>query len=144
MKSFLELIQSIIGEVNSDYKFIFETERLMNVRADDKEFPLVFWEEYTDGSVSFDGYGRGKERVRCELSFMRLAPRDNYQCDAIERERIRQQIKEEIVYEFIKRLSSESVDYLQQTDFEVVAEPPRFDAVVISVLVRFNLERFIC
>lgn len=143
MQSILERIKDIVETINPDYKFIFETDRLMNVRADDKEFPIAFWEEYTEGAISYDAYGRGRERVRCELSFMRLAPRDTFQPDAIEREAIRQTIKEEIVYDFCNAIATGD-EFIQQTDFEVMAEPPRFDATVVSVLVRFNLERYIC
>ena len=147
MLSLVEVIGGIIKKINSNYKFIFETDRLMNVRADDAASPIAFWEEYTNGQVVFDNYGGMYERVQVELSFMRLAPRDNFQCNALDREQIRQQIKDEVVYDFLRAIYNKSNDGFfaePLEEVEVLAEPPRFDSAWVSVLCRFTIERAIC
>lgn len=143
MKSLLKEIEGIIHSVNPEYNFVFETNRMMNVRADDKVFPVAFWEEYTQGQVVQRSYGVLVERTQVEVHFMRNAPRDNYQCDAVEREALREQIKEEIVYDFIKAVNLYE-GFAEVTDWEMLAEPPLFDDVAVSILVRFWVERSIC
>ena len=129
-----------LAEANCpDYHFEYESERMMNERADDTPFPCVFFEEYTDGKVTQARYG-WKEQTLVELSFMKLS---EFQCDALERERIRQDIKDNAVFPFLSALqSSEIIDPI--IDISILPEPPRFDSNCVSVLVRFYAIRRIC
>lgn len=134
----LENIKKLVEESCPGFSFIYETERMMNERADDQNFPCVFFEEYTDGKIT-SGYG-WRETTLVELSFMRLA---EFQCDAIERERIREQIKSEAVLPFLKSLERAMIgDEIKE--FTLMPEPPRFDANCVSLLLRFNITIKIC
>ena len=42
----LEKIRRLCTAVNPDYRFVFESENMMNVKADDDRFPVAFFEEY--------------------------------------------------------------------------------------------------
>lgn len=127
----LERIRELCRAANPDYRFEFESGKMMNVRADDDRFPCVFFEEYVNGRYA-QKYG-WKKSVQVELSFMRLAP---FQCDAEERERLRERIEQEAVVPFIESLNKSGL-FGPVNEFACLAEPPRFDANAVSVLVRF-------
>lgn len=127
----LEHIRELCRTANPSYHFEFESEKMMNVKADDDRFPCVFFEEYINGRY-FQQYG-WKKSVQVELSFMRLAP---FQCNAEEREHLRERIEREAVIPFIEALNGSGV-FLAVDEFTCMAEPPRFDANAVSVLARF-------
>lgn len=127
----LERIRELCTAANSAYRFEFENEKMMNVKADDERFPCVFFEEYVNGRYT-QKYG-WKKSVQVELSFMKLAP---FQCDAEVREHLREEIEREAVLPFIEALNTSSV-FGRIDEFTCLAEPPRFDANAVSVLVRF-------
>lgn len=145
MQSLILQIKQLIEEINPEYTFVFETERMMNVRADDIKFPVAFWNEYPTATneITKTRYGQMVLRERVELSFMRNAPRDNYHCNAVEREELRQQIMDEIVEPFIKAIGSVE-GFREINDWTIAKEPPMFDDVEVSVLVSFYVERSIC
>lgn len=139
----LEKIKDVCSKAVPSYSFEFETAKMMNVNADNTKFPLVFFEEYTarDGRYTIQ-FGM-KKTVAVELSFMRLAPRDNMNADAIDRERIREQIETEAVLPFIEKLN-ESRYFETVNEFSITPEPCLFDANAVSLLLRFSVTFKIC
>lgn len=133
----LEMIQSIAAAACPEYQFVFETSRMMNVEADDSPFPCVFMDEYYESGYAFR-YG-WKRTARLELSFMKLA---EMQCDAVEREALRDQIRAEAVKPFLHKL--EESGYFESIEVNGTAisspnEPPRFDANAVSVFLRMTV-----
>lgn len=134
----LEKIKTLVESSCPDYHFIYETDRMMNERADDSPFPCVFFEEYTDGRIT-NRFG-WKEQITVELSFMRLA---EFQCDAVVRERIREDMKRNAVIPFLRALErAKIID--QVSEYILMPEPPRFDANAVSLLLRFNASYKLC
>lgn len=140
----LEIIKEVCSKAVPGYSFEFETERMMNVLADDIKFPLIFWEEYTmnDGHYS-EGTGGMRKTVPVELSFMKLGPLDNPNPDAIERERIREEIEEEAIRPFIECLNS-CGKVTPVKDFTITPQPPLFDTNAVSLLLRFSVTYKLC
>lgn len=134
----LETIQRLVEQACPGYSFQFETDMMMNVLSDDQRFPCVFFEEYTDGSITLN-YGY-KEHHIVELSFMSLA---EFQNDAVIRESIRENMKENAVIPFINALQS-SGKFEEIKSFTLMAEPPRFDANAVSLLLRFEVVYPVC
>ena len=131
------MIQSIAATACPGYNFTFETEKMYNVLADDVKFPAILMEEYYDSGYQY-GYG-WKRTARLELSFMKLA---EFQCDAVQREALRDSIREEAVKPFLTALENsgyfESIER-NGTSISSPNEPPRFDANAVSVFLRINL-----
>ena len=71
----LSKIKEICNSAVPEYGFEFEHSKMMNVKADNASFPLIFFEEYTDGKIT-QQMGL-KKAVMVELSFMRLCPMHN-------------------------------------------------------------------
>lgn len=134
----LERVRGLCRTANDEYSFEFANDKMMNVKADDKVFPCVFFEEYTNAKYT-QRYG-WKKSVQVELSFMRLAP---FQCDATVREQIREQIEHEAVIPFIEAFNK-SGRFEQIGEFACVPEPPRFDSNAVSVMLRFWATFDIC
>lgn len=134
----IQTIKELIEQSCNGYSFQFDTDRMMNVLSDDQKFPCVFFEEYTDGSINL-GYGYHEKHI-VELSFMDLA---DFQCDAIEREVIRERLKQDAVIPFIKALQG-SGKFEEINSFVLMAEPPRFDANAVSLLLRFEVKFPLC
>lgn len=133
----LDKIKNIVAAACPDYSFEFDTSRMMNVEADDKRFPCVFLDEYYDSSYVFR-YG-WKRSCRLDISFMRLA---EFQCDGVEREALRDRIREEAVKPFLRELEKSGYFESIESNGTVVSspnEPPRFDACCVSVFLRVNL-----
>lgn len=126
----LKTIKNICEAVAPEYSFEFETQRMMNERADDKPFPCIFFEEYYDGRYA-KRYAWEKTAT-IELHFMKLCEMQN---DAVERERLREDIEAEAVLPVIKAISENSL-FKEVADFTCVPEPPLFDANAVSLLVR--------
>lgn len=134
----IDKIRSLVEASCPGFHFVYETERMMNERADDSPFPCVFFEEYTDGKI-INRYGR-REQVLVELSFMRLA---EFQCDAVVRERIREDMKTNAVIPFLDAL--ERSGYIDPvSEYTLMPEPPRFDANCVSLLLRFYATSRLC
>lgn len=134
----LEKIRTLCEQVNPAYHFEFENDWMMNVKADDAHFPLVYFEEYTDGRFNV-GYGL-KKSVMVELHLFRLVP---MHCSAVEREQAREQIEEEFVLPFIEAINA-SGDFEQIEEFTCLPEPTMFDANATGVLLRFWVTYRVC
>lgn len=131
--SLLNTIRQAVDAACHDYSFEYESERMMNVRADDRRFPCVFFEEYYD--ATFNRKYSLRKTTTVELHFMKLA---EFQDDAVERERLRAEIEQEAVVPFIETLDGVGV-FGNIDTFTCVPEPPLFDANAVSLLVRLSL-----
>ena len=98
----------------------------------------MFFEEYTDGRI-INRYG-WKEQVTVELSFMKLA---EFQCDAVVRESIREDMKKNAVIPFLRALEQAKI-IDRVSEYILMPEPPRFDANAVSLLLRFNATYKLC
>ncbi len=127
----IERIRALIAQVNPDYKFEYENDFMMNVKADDDRFPIAYLEEYTEGRYTI-GYGT-KKSVMVELHFYRLVP---MHCSAMVRERERNRIEEEIVRPFIEKFN-DSGDFEDVSEFTIFPEPTMFDANATGLMLRF-------
>ena len=134
----LSKIKEICNSAVPEYGFEFEHSKMMNVKADNASFPLIFFEEYTDGKIT-QQMGL-KKAVMVELSFMRLCPMHN---DAADREMLREQIESEAILPFIKKLQ-ESQYFEPVKEFSCMPEPHRFDANAVSVMLRFWVRYRMC
>lgn len=139
----IEKLIEVCGKAAPSYTFQYETAKMMNENADNIQFPLIFFEEYTSKDGSYSLRLGMKKTMPVELSFMKLAPRDNLHADAIVRERIRNEIEQEAVIPFIEKLN-ESQYFGQVTEFDITPEPCLFDANAVSLLLRFNVSFKIC
>ena len=139
----IDRIKDLCQTAIPTYAFEYETSKMMNVRADDRPYPMIFLEEFPsqDGRYILH-YGR-KKAVVVELSFMRLCDRENFQSDAIDRERIREQIEEEAVLPFIEAFNASGL-FEPVEEFRVTPEPPRFDAAAVSILLIFEAKYKLC
>ncbi|MCD8294137.1 MAG: hypothetical protein LUE27_02660, partial [Clostridia bacterium] len=124
----LEKIRTLVEEACPGYSFQFETEKMMNVNADDVLFPCVFFEEYSSDGKYISRYGWRKQAL-VELSFMRLTVMQN---TAEEREAIREMIEEEAVIPFMDAFNA-CGEFVPVAEFTCYAQPPRFDANEVSV-----------
>lgn len=129
----LQTIKTICAKACPEYSFEFETQKMMNERADDRAFPCIFMEEYYD--VRFSNPWTLTKVATVELHFMKLA---EMQCNAVEREELREQIEAEAVLPFIDAVNDCGV-FARVEEFTCVPEPPLFDANAVSVLVRVEL-----
>ena len=68
---------------------------------------------------------------------------DNPNPDAIERERIREQIEEEAIRPFIECLNS-CGKVTPVKDFTITPQPPLFDTNAVSLLLRFSVTYKLC
>lgn len=134
----IERIQELVTQTNPNYKFEFENDFMMNVKADNEHFPLAYFEEYTDGRYNV-GYGTTKS-VLIELHLFRLVP---MQCSAVLREKARAQIEQEFVLPFIEAINA-SGQFHDIEEFTCVPEPTMFDANATGVLLRFWVTYRIC
>lgn len=131
----LEMIQTLAESACPDYTFVFETDRMMNVEADDAVFPCIFMDEYYESGYQLR-YG-WKRTARLEISFMKLA---EMHCDAIEREALRDEIRDEAVKPFLTALEASGYfEPLANVAISSPNEPPRFDANAVSVFLRFTV-----
>ena len=134
----IEKIQSLVTASCPGYGFEYETRKMMNEKADNLRYPLVFFQEYTN--ARYTGKYNRKKTVQVQLSFQRLAP---FQCDAIERERIRERIEAEAVLPFVEALDkSPYFDSVQ--DIDCPPEPPLYDANAVGILLSFWVTFNVC
>lgn len=127
----LQSLQSVCDTIK-EYGFIFEEARMMNVKADNKPFPCIFFEEYRDGKYNVK-YGIAKT-TRVQLYFMKLVPMHS---DAISRETLREQIEREAVKPFIKAYN-ESGLFNEVLEWRFFTPPPRFDVNEVSIMLQFD------
>lgn len=134
----LPTIKELCQTACPGWAFEFETKKMMNVKADDAHFPLIFFEEYTNARYS--GPYQRRKKVLVQLSFQKLA---DFQCDAIQREAIREEIESEAILPFLDAL--DACDKFEEvTDIECPPEPPLYDANAVAVLLSFWVTFSVC
>lgn len=134
----LEKIRRLCAAANPDYTFAFENANMMNVKADDDRFPIVFFEEYTEGRYS-SRYNWQKQ-TRVELSVYKLAP---MQCDAIVREQLREEMENEFVIPLLERLRT-STDFMEVTEVDANYIPQVFDSNATGIMLIFWVTERVC
>lgn len=128
----LEGIKQLCSNINN-YAFYFDDRQLMNVNADDAPFPLIFFEEYREGTYLTKHFFEKSTRV--ELYFCKLCQLHN---DGVERERLREEIEAEAVRPFIKLFNAHPEMFTPVTEWRFYTPPPRFDANEASIMLQFN------
>lgn len=134
----LEKIRRLCTAVNPDYRFEFESENMMNVKADDDRFPVAFFEEYSESRYT-SRYGWRKQTL-VELSLLKLAP---MHCNATLREQLREEIESEFIIPLIGRLRT-TTDFEEVTQVEAFPIPLAFDANATGIMLRFWVVERVC
>ena len=130
----LQRIQALVAASCPGYGFEYETQKMMNVRADDKAFPCVFFDEYyTETDDMASRYG-DKTVATVNIHFLKLA---DFQCDAVVREALRQEIKTEALLPFVEAAKA-SRDFTAVRVIDRSPEPPLFDANAVGILLRIQ------
>lgn len=130
----LQRIQAIVAASCPGYGFEYETQKMMNERADDKAFPCVFFDEYyteTDDNTSRFG---DNTVATVNIHFLKLA---DFQCDAVLREAIRQEIKTEALLPFVDAAKASGF-FKAVRVIDRSPEPPLFDANAVGILLRIQ------
>lgn len=138
----LERITDLLKQANPDYTVVYEESSMMNIKADKLEetASFVHIEEFRKGLFINPRYVDLKRQVSMQLYFSKFT---QFQNDAIERERLRVQIENEIVLPFI-RLYKNSRVFDDVSSWGCDYPLPRFDANEVSVLLTFNCSLNIC
>ena len=129
----IEAIKLLCTEAAPDWNFQFEDRQLMNVKADNAKFPLIFFEEYREGRYNVK-YQNSKTTV-VELYFCKICQMHN---DGMEREKLREEIEQEAVIPFIQAFKNHPEIFDDIEEFRFFTPPPRFDANDVSIMLRFN------
>lgn len=134
----LEKIRRLCNATNPDYHFEFDSEKMMNVKADDARFPVAFFEEYREIRYA-SSYG-WRKRTLIELSLLKLAP---MHCDATFREQLREEIEWEFIVPFLERLRT-TTDFEEVKEVEAFSIPQAFDANDTGIMLRFWVVERVC
>ena len=134
----LEAIKHLCEQIPG-YGFYFDDRQLMNVNADSAPFPLIFFEEYREGSYRDKHYLEKTTRV--ELYFCKLCQPDD---GGLVREQLREEIEVEAVRPFIKLFNSHPEIFTPLADWKFFTPPPRFDANEVSIMLQFNATQTQC
>ena len=127
----LERIQQLCSQIGG-YSFHFDNRAAMNVTADSSVFPLIFFEEYREGSYQTKSFFEKTTLV--ELYFCKLCQMHN---EGIERERIREEIEAEAVRLFIRLFNASPNLFTPVNEWRFYTPPPRFDANEVSIMLQF-------
>lgn len=131
----LQSIKSICEQIPG-YTFQFDEKKMFNVTADNKLFPCIFFEEYTEGNYRTKYFF--EKTTRIQLYFCKLSRMDN---EAEERERIREEIDEEAVKPFIQLYNKNTALFKPITDWKFFTPPPRFDVNEVAVMLQFDAQQ---
>lgn len=127
----LDRIQQLCSQIGG-YSFHFDSRAAMNVTADSSVFPLIFFEEYREGSYQTKSFFEKTTLV--ELYFCKLCQMHN---EGIERERIREEIEAEAVRPFIRLFNASPNLFSPVSEWRFYTPPPRFDANEVSIMLQF-------
>jgi len=118
------------------YGATYDEARMMNVNVDEKALGSFFAyvEEFQRGTYEFAGFARMK-RTQIEVYFLTFC---EYENTADDRDALRTQIENEIVYPFIKQL--EKGTYFEKpTTFNWESTSGRFDANEVGIMLSFEI-----
>ena len=127
-----EKIGSLVATALPGYGYECDTERMMNVTADDGAFPLVFMDEYVTGKAT-SRYGWERTDT-VELHFMDLF---TFQGDAVARDAVRARLSAAVM-DFIAAVNADGL-FKPVDTFRISNAPMMFDANAVDVLVRVDL-----
>lgn len=135
----LTRIAALCEQANSNYHFEFENDFMMNVKADNVQFPVVHFEEYTESRYNTSGYGLALSTL-VELHIYKLAP---MQASAVVREQLREEMQDEFILPFIDALTASGL-LADGEDITAYPEPTIFDANATGVMLRFWVKTQLC
>ena len=140
----LEFLKQLINKANVNYKVFYNEAAMMNIDTSKlkRNEGFVYIEEYREGDI--EGEYWLKDIANLQMYFCRFAP---FEETAEGREQLRTQIKQEVVYPFIKLLrSGDALKYFREPikNFRYYQPPPRFDDNEVSIMLQFKATEFIC
>lgn len=130
-------LRRIARKACPDCRFAYDVQSLVNVRADDRRFPLIWVDEYYSGRI-IRGFTWRRE-VTMEIHFLGLA---DMQDDGRENDRVRERLLPK-VQAFIEELNRDTA-FTQVSEYQCDPEPPMFDATAIGWLVRVTFAYNLC
>lgn len=143
-------IQALLTAINDEYTFTYEESAMMNIKIDEykkyadvidpdtnevigqKIASFVYLEEFTSGRLIKEGYHNVRVQ-KCQLYFCKFA---DFQCDASQRESLRDLMFEEIIYQFWEAI--QHLPMINANTMSYITPLPRFDANEVSVMVEFE------
>lgn len=137
----LQIIEQIIGSLNTGYKFEYEESSMMNVKADDykRGDSFVYVEEFRQGRITEGRYGGKSKEMKLQIYFCKFCELHN---DARQREKLREQILADIVYPFID--GYKKAGYEDVSEWGIYYPLPRFDGNEVSVMLEFMAAMPVC
>ena len=139
MRNLIDEIKSVCEKAIPDWGFYFDDRQLMNVKADNSVFPLVFFEEYRQGNYYVKHLIEKTTTV--ELYFCKLCQMHN---EGTDRESLRKQIEAEAVIPFIREYKERLRIFTDIDHFKFFTPPPRFDSNEVSIMLQFNAKLVEC
>lgn len=137
----LQRLCKILSKANPCYIVEYEESSMMNVKADNykRGDSFIYIEEFTQGRYAQEQYRRRKI-TQVQVYFCKFC---NLHADAMEREKIRNRIEEEIVLPFIDEFNKSKL-FPQVDNFQFYNMLPRFDANEVSIMLQFEVRADIC
>ena len=130
----IEKLKEVINAANADYEVVYDEATMFNVQADafETNYKFAYIEEFREGEIS--GKYNLNESTKMQIAFGQIT---KIQLTALEREEIRDTIKQEIVMPFIEAFNSSNV-FEKVNSFKTYTPLARFDANEVSVILEFN------
>lgn len=125
----------IVDASGTPYGFYYDNRQMMNVKADNVPFPLIWFEEYTEGNINTRFWLRRTHTIR--LYFCKLCQMHN---EGLERFALQKELLDEAVIPFIENFQLSPEIFLPVEDFRYLPTPPQFDANEVSVVLAFDAE----
>lgn len=135
----LQELTDIINSVNSEYVVHYEERNMYNIDADElgRDGKFCYIEEFATGSI--DNSRSLIDSANVQLYFYQFI---EMQDTALAREAIRKEIKQDIVYPFIRAMKINRQNQLKNYNWEY--PPSWFDANEVGVLLTFNFKEYQC
>ena len=132
----LEKLTEVINAANASYIIEYEEASMFNVRADKfiKGFKFAYIEEFKEGEINLSKSYFYNELTKIQVSFSQISEN---RLTALQREQIRDNIKEEIVRPFIA-LYNKNNNFERVNKFKIYSPLARFDANEISIVIEFD------
>lgn len=137
----IQKLKSIIQSANPDYLVEFEESSMMNVKVDN--YPdgakFTYIEEYRQGRYFKESYVNKKATI-FQIYFCKFT---EFQNDADEREKLRNEIESEIVLPFMESYNKSGL-FEKAEIFQFYTPLSRFDANEVSIMLQFEVKETKC
>lgn len=133
----IEKIKQIANTACPSYAFAYDIRNMLNIEADDQQFPAIYMEEYY-GCRLINNYG-WKREVTIELHFLNLC---DMQGAGLERESVRAVLMG-AVKDFIAGVNADGT-FSEVAEATADPEPPMFDSNCTGILLRMTLRYPLC